>query len=108
MPASDYELFGEFEDFGANDPGYLSGSAETAGHFQDFLEVYRSSGASQEDPDADREMFYQFLNAFVPDTDPHDREYWQDIRELFYELSGITDEDIDWEAYREAIGYGRE
>lgn len=99
MPASDYDLFREYESFGANDE-------RTAGHFQDFLEIYRESGASQPDADADQEMWFQFLNAFVPDVESHDKEYWEDIRDSFYELSGITGEDIDWESYREAIGYG--
>ena len=101
MPASDYDLFREYEEFGAND------DERTAGHFGDWLELYHESGASQEDEDADREMFVQFLNAFVPDVESHDAAWWQDIRDSFYEMSGITDEDIDWELYREAIGYGR-
>jgi hypothetical protein len=100
MPASDYDLFSEFEDFGANDPEY-----RTSGHFQDYLELYRASGAGVDDADSDREMFYQFLNAFTPDTEPQTADFWRDIRDLFYEMSGITEEDIDWELYRRAIGY---
>jgi hypothetical protein len=101
VPASDYDLFREYEAFGANDPG-----ERTQGHFSDFLEIYRESGATQLDPDDDQGMFFQFLNAFVPDVENHNKEWWQEIRQEFYDLSGITDMDIDWEAYREAIGYG--
>jgi hypothetical protein len=103
VPADDYDLFLEFDDFGGNDNDY------TAGHFQEFLEIYRESGASQEDPDADAEMFFQFLNAFVPDVESHDRDYWAEMRESFYDLAGLAgDENIDWEIWREAIGYGRD
>jgi hypothetical protein len=95
MPAADYDLFREYESFGGEQ-----------GHFQDFLEIYRESGASQVDADEDQNMFFEFLNAFTPDVESHDRDWWQEIRQEFYDLSGITYEDIDWEAYREAIGYG--
>lgn len=99
MPASRDDLLAEYLDFGAIDQvGY--------GQFGKFYEIYESSGAVQEDPDDDVEMFTQFLNAFVPDEEAHTREWWLDIRESFYNLAEITDEDIDWEAYREAIGYG--
>lgn len=101
MPASDYELFLTYEAFGANEPG-----TGTQGHVTDFVELYRGSGASQLDPDADKEMFFQFLNAFVPDTERHNKEWWQEIRQDFYDLAGISEDEIDWEAYREAIGYG--
>ena len=97
MPASDYSLFEEFEDFGGNDSDY------TRGHFVDWLDLYRESGSSQDDPDDDREMFYQFMNAFMPDTQYHSRDWWRDIRESYYDLSGITEEDIDWEAWRQAF-----
>lgn len=101
MPSSDYDLFREYEDFGANE-------GLTAGHFQDWLELYRYSGSTQEDPEADQEMFFQFMNAFMPETgQSHTREFWEDLRELYYDLSGITEEDIDWEGYRQAIGYGK-
>lgn len=102
MPADDGDLYEAFTDL--TGPG--------AGHFFEWVELYRESGATVEDPDADKEMFFQFLNAFVPDQDEfgqpvhHDREWWAEIRDLFYNLSEITEADIDWELYRAAIGYG--
>ena len=100
MPARDYDLFQEYEAFGANE-------GATAGHFSDFLAMYRESGSSQDDPEDDAEMFFQFLNTFVPDVESHDRIWWDEIRQLYYNLSGITYDDIDWEAWRVAIGYVR-
>lgn len=97
MPADYDDLRDEFDDFTGTDEGWAG-----------WYEIYTESGAGQDDPEADREMFFQFLNAFYPDVEPQTREYWLDIREAFYELSGITAEDIDWELYREIIGYGRE
>ena len=97
MPAPDYDLFREYESFGAPE-----------GNFQDYLEIYRESGSTQDDADTDQDMFFQFLNAFVPDVESHDKQFWDDIRDDYYELSGITAEDIDWEAWREANGYGKE
>lgn len=97
MPAADYDLFREYEAFGA-----------PQGSFGDYLEIYRESGASQIDADTDQDTFFQFLNAFVPDTESHPKEFWDDIRDSYYDLTGITAEDIDWEAWREANGYGHD
>jgi hypothetical protein len=98
VPARDYDLFQEYEAFGANE-------GRTAGHFQDFLRIYRESGSTQDDEEEDQEMFFQFLNTFVPDVESHDKLWWDEIRQLYYNLSGITYEDIDWEAFRRALGY---
>jgi hypothetical protein len=95
VPAADYDLFREYESFGAPE-----------GEFSLFLEIYRETGATQSDPDADQDMFFQFLNAFVPESEPQTKEFWDELRDAFYDYSGITDEDIDWELWRAAIGYG--
>lgn len=100
MPADDETLYETWLDFDAPD------RYSDPGSFEHFLDVYHSSGAGQEDPVADEDMFYQFLNAFVPEDEPQTAEYWEAIREEFYEMAEITGEDIDWEEYREAIGYG--
>lgn len=96
MPAEPEDLRDEYNDFTGTDENWA-----------EWHEIYLESGAIQDDPTSDREMFFEFLNAFYPDVESHNKEYWDDIREAFYELSGITEEDIDWELYREAIGYGR-
>jgi len=95
----------DYEDL--RDTFYAFAGSDAEG-FDAYYEVYIGSTASQDDPDADDEMFYQFLNAFVPDVEPQSKEYWDNIRQAFYELSGITYENIDWEMWRIAIGYGRE
>lgn len=95
MPADYDDLRDEYNEFTGTDEGWA-----------EWHEIYIQSGAGQTDPGDDRDMFFQFLNAFYPDVEPHDRAYWEEVREAFYDYSGITDEDIDWELYREAIGYG--
>ncbi len=99
MPASSSDLFAEFYDFTDSDDRIQAAQ---------FIELYQESGAFLDDSEADREQFFQFLNAFYPDVEPQSKEFWQDLREAFYELSGITPQDIDWELWREAIGYGRQ
>lgn len=94
MPAS-YDDYDEvFRDFTGSD-----NDIEAA----QFIELYQESGAFQEDSEDDSEMFFQFLNAFYPDVESHPKAYWEEIREAFYELSGITEEDIDWELWRQGI-----
>lgn len=90
MP-SEEEYREEFQDFTGND-------SESA--FETFMLVYMEAGA----PD-DLDTWFEFLNAFYPESESglHDKQYWDDLRELFYEYSGLTDDNIDWSAWREWI-----
>lgn len=90
MPADYDDLRDEFNDFTGTDENWA-----------EWMEIYSETGASQDDPEADREMFFQFLNAFYLDVEPHDKAYWDEIRAAFYELSGVTEYNIDWEMLRE-------
>lgn len=96
MPAEWDDLYQEYVNFGAQDVvGY--------GQFNAFLDIYQASGSVQDDPDADVEMFYQFLNAFVPDVEPHTKEWWDNIRLEYYNLAEIAEERIDWDVWRRII-----
>lgn len=96
MPASEGEFRDEYLDF-------TGGYGE---HFDAYYEIFQETGISG-DTDYELEGFFQFLNTFYPDTDTHDKEWWDNIRDSFYDMYGVTAEDIDWELWREAIGYGR-
>jgi hypothetical protein len=86
MPSED-EYFDEFWDF-----------AGTANGFDAFYTIYQESGAAD-----DIDTWFQFLNAFYPESESglHSKEYWDDLRNLYYEYSGVTAENIDWSLFRE-------
>lgn len=108
MPASYFEYFDSFENVTGSD----GGAEETyygrdAGGFDDWYEIFSETGISYEDSAQEIEAWEMFLWAFYPE-EGLSNEDWQTRREEFYELTGITDQDIDWEAWREAMGYRRD
>jgi hypothetical protein len=88
MP-TESEYYDEFTEFTGN---YEQESFDT------FMLIYMEAGA----PD-DMDTWFEFLNTFYPDTESHDKAYYDDLREAFYEYSGMTADNIDWGAWREWI-----
>lgn len=105
MPANYEDYVGIFEDLvGTTGPSIAYNDKEVAGVF-DWIDIYETSGVgSQLDEDDDREAFSEFLLAFFP-QDKSPEEWWYD-REEYYDNWDTSAELIDWDAYRDAIGYG--
>lgn len=72
-----------------------------AGGFDDWFDMYLSTGIDMPTQEDDIDAFSEFLLAFYP-QDKTEEEWWLD-REEFYNDYDITDNNIDWEAYRDAI-----
>jgi hypothetical protein len=86
MPTED-EYRREYEDFTGTDEA-----------FDEFMLLYEETGAGD-----DLDTWFEFLNTFYPDVEPHDKEYWMELREAFYDYSGVTGESIDWELWRSIV-----
>ncbi len=50
------------------------------------------------------DAFEMFLQSFYPQEGMSGND-WESVRAEFYELHDVDESNIDWEAYREAIGY---
>lgn len=100
MPASEDDYRQEYEDF-----------TGTQDEFDSFYDIFQSTGYYPTDEqgyrmdDEDQELgaFFEFLNTFYPDTEHHDKEWWDDLRSSFFEMYGLTGNDIDWQQWREVI-----
>ncbi len=75
----------------------------TAAPFEDWFDLFLDTGIDQPTVEGDVEAFEDFLLAFYPQDKTAD-EWWYD-REEFYELYDVDVQEIDWEAYRAALGY---
>lgn len=93
MPAEYDEYYQAFTDMVGNDEG-----------FEDWQDLFESTGIDFESHAQTIDAFENFLVAFYPQEDMSGDD-WFYVREEFYDLYGIDSHDIDWEAYREAIGY---
>lgn len=91
MPSED-EYQEIFDDFTAG--------GEWSNEFDAFYQMYIESGA-----DDDEDTWFEFLNTFVPEEESgeHDRQFWDDMRESYYNYSGVTDDNIDWALWREIV-----
>ena len=94
MPTDD-EYREEFENFVDSDITPGSYDEEV---FDVFYQIYQEAGA----PD-DLDTFYEFLNTFYPDVESHDKQFYDDLRESFYEYTGLTGNNIDWELWRAIV-----
>lgn len=94
MPTED-EYREAFEDFTRDVHG---GYYEHPEAFEPFMQIYESAGL-----DDDLDDFYEFLNTFYPDSEPHSKEFWEDLRERFFDYTGATDQNIDWAMWRAIV-----
>lgn len=87
-----------------------SGEAQTeyygreVGGLDDWIDIFEETGIDFADHEQTIDAFENFLLAFYPQEGLSEVD-WFYLREEFYELYGISDDDIDWEAWREAMGY---
>lgn len=95
------DYFAAFEDLiGTTGRAGTYSGGEAAGAFA-WIEMFEETGISTGSRETDVEAFEEFLIAFYPQNKTPEEWYYD--REEFYETYDISDADIDWEAYREAI-----
>jgi hypothetical protein len=106
MPANYDEYFQAFTDLvgTADEQSVYSGAEHSAGSVDDWIDIFESTGIDFESHAHTVDAFENFLIAFYPQEGVSGDD-WFYTREEFYEMYGISDNSIDWEAYREAIGY---
>ena len=75
-----------------------------AGNANEWIEFFSETGIDFDNPDDTRDAFENFLIAFYPQEGMSGDDWWY-VREEFYEMYQISEHQVDWEAYREAIGY---
>jgi len=108
MPADYDEYYQAFADLTgtSGESAYYHG--HELGDVQHWVDLFEETGIDFDSHDQQIDAFENFLIAFYPSEGEYlSGDEWFYIRQEFYEQYGLTDADIDWEAYREAIGYGR-
>lgn len=103
MPADYDEYYQAFT-------GLVGGSGEaqtewyggTVGGLDEWVEIFKETGIDFQSHEATIDAFENFLLAFYP-QEGLSGDDWFYLREEFYDLYGISDENIDWEAWRAAI-----
>lgn len=108
MPAA----YGDFEDAFADMVGSYNpqdvypNAPEAAGGADEWIDLFYETGIDFPSSAETIDAFENFLIAFYPQEgmSPDD---WFYVREEFFNMYGIDEHEIDWETYREAIGYGR-
>jgi hypothetical protein len=107
MPASYDEYFEAFADLTgtSGETTYLHG--HEIADVDHWIDLFENTGIDFIDHDQQIDAFENFLIAFYPtEGEALSGDEWFYIREEFYNDYGLSEQDIDWDAYREAIGYG--
>jgi hypothetical protein len=110
MPANYDDLFSVFADLtgtAGEEQDIYPNAPNPVADADEWIDFYKSTGLDERLSEGrSSDAFEQFLYAFYPQEGLSGDDWWY-LRQEFYEIYDITDQDIDWEAYREAIGYGR-
>ena len=104
MPANYDEYFTAFADLIGSGDAQETWYGRDAGSVDDWIDLFEETGVDFDSHDDTIDAFETFLLAFYP-QEGMTEEDWFYAREEFYEMYGIDENEIDWEAYREAIGY---
>jgi hypothetical protein len=107
VPASHDELGSVFRDLTGHYYSQETWYGEQAGNANEWIDLFSETGIAPDDPTEHKESFEEFLYAFYPQEGMSGDDWWY-VRQEFYDRYGVDDHSIDWEAYREAIGYGRD
>jgi hypothetical protein len=75
-----------------------------AGNANEWIDLFSETGIDFENPADTVDAFENFLIAFYPQTGMSGDD-WYIVREEFFEMYQMSGNQIDWQAYREAIGY---
>lgn len=73
--------------------------------FDEFFTIWQEFGLVYDTDEQELDTFYEFLNAFYPEdvSGQHDKAFWDQLRSEFYNLTGVTDSQVDWQAWRAII-----
>lgn len=78
------------------------------GNADDWIQLFESTGIDFQSHASTIDAFENFLLVFYP-QEGLSGDDWDSIREEFADMYGWDmDDDAFWDAWREAIGYGRE
>lgn len=82
---------------------YHDYSGRYTGEFQ-FIEAFTNLPVEWESTDEELEGFLDFLDMFdwADQERGHSQQYWDSLKETFFDYYGLTDQSIDWEALRSA------
>ncbi|SRR5258707_7061771 len=104
MPASDSEFHDAFESYiGTDGPQEIYPGHETM-DWEGWAVLFAETGIDYESSAETIDAFEMFLQSFYPQEGMSGND-WESVRAEFYELHDVDESNIDWEAYREAIGY---
>lgn len=105
MPADSGEYQSAFRDMVGHTGAEEAYYGERIGGWREWRDVFESTGVDFDSHNEQIDAFENFLIAFYP-QEGLSRSDWQEIRDEFFNMYGLSDNDMDWEAYRAAIGYG--
>lgn len=102
----------DYDEYYAAFTGLVGGSGEAqteyygreVGGLQEWVDLFEETGIDFADHAQQIDAFENFLLAFYPQEGLTEVD-WFELREEFYDLYGISDDNIDWEAWRAAMGY---
>jgi hypothetical protein len=104
MPADPGEYQNAFRDMVGTAAADTSWYGERIGDWHEWYELFESTGIDFDSHADTIDAFEMFLISFYPQEGKNADEWDQDRGE-FYDEYGISEENIDWDGYREAIGY---
>lgn len=107
MPA-DYDAFeSAFADMvgTAGEQNVYENAPDSVADAEFWIDIFSETGIDFPSEGDTLDAFENFLVAFYPQEGMSPDDWWY-AREEFYEMYGIDEHSIDWQAYREAIGYG--
>lgn len=104
MPAEHDDLADAFRDLTGHYYGQDIYPGHESGGASDWIDLFHETGIDFESPEETIDAFENFLVAFFPQEGMSADDWWY-VREEFYQMYGVNEHHIDWEAYREAIGY---
>ncbi len=104
MPAFYDEYVSAFSNLIGSANEYEAWYGREIGNADTWIDLFMETGIDFQSHAQTIDAFENFLIAYYPQEGMSGGD-WRDIRQEFMEMYGIDDHSIDWEAYREAIGY---
>lgn len=104
MPADHDDLADAFRDLTGHYVGQEIYDGHTTTGASDWIDLFHETGIDFPDSASTIDAFENFLIAFFPQEGMSADEWWY-VRGEFYDMYNLSEHNIDWEAYREAIGY---
>lgn len=104
MALDDFQYESAFDDYiGYTDAREIYSGHEAAG-WEEWAALFSEIPHEWESGGQELDAFEAFLLAFYPDTSTGPA-VWAELREEFYDTYDIDPSEIDWEGWREAMGY---